>query len=83
MKIAFCKVPISIVAFQEKIPTTTVTPELILARLYTWLKEVKSCGENPNPTEEIVQAFPDTDDTAKPKKAVSFLFLCMCHASYT
>jgi hypothetical protein len=41
MKEAFCKVPSSVVAFQEKIPTTKVTPQLILARLYTWLKEVK------------------------------------------
>jgi len=82
MTVAFCKVPTSVVAFQEKIPTTTVTPQLILARLCTWLKEVKSCGENPNPTEEIVQAFPDTDDAAK-KKKFFFVFTFVYHASCT
>jgi hypothetical protein len=41
MKGAFCKVPSSVVAFQGKIPATKVTPQFILARLYTWFKEVK------------------------------------------
>jgi hypothetical protein len=31
----------------------------------------QNCGKNPEPTEETVQAIPDTDDAAKPKKLMS------------
>jgi hypothetical protein len=41
MKETFCKVPSSVAAFQGKISTAKLPPQLILAHLYTWFKEVK------------------------------------------
>jgi len=57
MMVAFCKVPTSVDAFQEKIPTTTVTPQLILAPLYTRLKEVKVVVKTPTLLKKLFRHF--------------------------
>jgi hypothetical protein len=80
MTVAFYKVPTSAVAFQEKIPTTTVTPQFILARLYTWLKEVKVVVKTPTLREKLFRHFLTLMMQSNQKKHF-FLFLCMYHAS--
>jgi hypothetical protein len=76
MTVAFCKVPTSVVAFQEKIPTTTVTPQFILARLYTWLKEVKVVVKTPTLLKKLFRHFLTL------MMQHFFKLLCMYHASY-
>jgi hypothetical protein len=79
MMVAFCEVPTSVVAFQ-KIPTTTVTPQLILARLYTWLKEVKVVVKTPALLKKLIRHFLTLMTQPNQKKQFFFIFM---HVSCT
>jgi len=82
MMVAFCKIPTSAVAFQ-KIPTT-VTPQLILARLYTRLKEVKVVVKTPALLKKLIRHFLTLMTQPNQKKQVFFYFyVCIMHLLYS
>jgi hypothetical protein len=84
MTVAFCKVPTSVVAFQEKIPTTTVTPQLILAPLYTWLKEAKVVVKTPTLLKKLFRHFLTLMTQPNQKKQFLFNFYaCFMHLVYS
>jgi hypothetical protein len=65
MKKVFCNAPSSVViTFKEKLPTSPLLLQPVSTHWCTWLKAVEYYSENNEATKEIVQAFPDSDNTA-------------------